>query len=66
MEVPLTEEIRTELPLSAWEFIRSLFEKHGAIGDEFGAIMDDIEAERKTDFGRPLADCPLDSCKGSG
>ncbi|SFU18292.1 MULTISPECIES: plasmid stabilization protein [unclassified Mesorhizobium] len=39
---------------SAWDALRSAFEEAGAIGDEFPKIMDEIEAERKRDFGRPV------------
>jgi antitoxin FitA len=39
---------------SAWEAIRSAFDPEA--GDEFAKILDEIEAERKRDFGRPLED----------
>ncbi|MBB6410015.1 plasmid stabilization protein [Mesorhizobium sangaii] len=42
--------------LSAWDAIRSAFVAEDAIGDEFSAIMDDIEADRKRDFGRRVED----------
>ena len=44
--------------VSAWDVLRPIFEAHGAIdeADEYAKIMDEIEAERKRDFGRPLPD----------
>lgn len=39
--------------LSAWEAIRSAFAAENAIGDEYARIMDEIEADRKSDHGRP-------------
>jgi plasmid stability protein len=42
--------------LSAWDAIRSAFAAENAIGDEFSEIMDEIEADRKRDFGRPVED----------
>ena len=42
--------------LSAWDAIRSSLEAQDAIDEEFAKIMDDIEAERKMDFGRPVED----------
>lgn len=39
---------------SAWEAIRSAFDPEA--GDEFAKILDEIEAEQKRDFGRPLED----------
>jgi plasmid stability protein len=41
---------------SAWDAIRSAFAAENAIGDEFAKIMDEIEADRKRDFGRPPED----------
>ncbi len=41
---------------NAYEAIRSAFEEAGAIDDEYAKIMDEIEADRKRDFGRPLPD----------
>jgi|UPI000569F12D plasmid stability protein len=41
---------------SAYDLIRGAFDSEGASGDEFAAIMDEIEAERKKDFGRPVED----------
>ncbi len=43
---------------SAWASIRSAAVETGAIDHdgEFSKIMDEIEAERKKDFGRPLPD----------
>lgn len=44
--------------VSAWDVLRPIFEAHGAVdeADEYANIMDEIEAERKRDFGRPLPD----------
>jgi hypothetical protein len=39
---------------SAWEMLRSAFAEDGEPDGEFAKIMDEIEAERKRDFGRPL------------
>jgi plasmid stability protein len=39
---------------SAWVALRSAFEKDGPVTGEFAEIMDEIEAERKRDFGRPV------------
>jgi plasmid stability protein len=41
---------------SAWEALRSAVTAHGPLDDEYAKIMDEIEAERKKDFGRPLPD----------
>ncbi|MEO5324935.1 plasmid stabilization protein [Mesorhizobium sp. CC13] len=40
---------------SAWETLRAVFESEGAIGDEFAEVMEEIEAQRKRDFGRPVS-----------
>jgi hypothetical protein len=39
---------------SAWEMLRSAFERNGAVDGEFAKIMDEVEVERKRDFGRPV------------
>ena len=39
-----------------YEAIRAAFVSENAVDDEFAAIMDEIEAERKKDFGRPFED----------
>lgn len=43
---------------SAWDALRSAALAAGAIDEdgEFSNIMEEIEAERKRDFGRPLPD----------
>jgi len=43
---------------SAWDTLRAIFydENDPEAGDEYARIMDEIEAERKKDFGRPLPD----------
>ncbi|WP_352728432.1 plasmid stabilization protein [Mesorhizobium sp. M0276] len=50
------KEAKPEPGLSAWDAIRSAFAAENAIGDEFSEIMDEIEADRKRDFGRPVED----------
>ena len=48
---------RDETPASkktAWESLRSAFEEFGPLDGEYAKIMDEIEAERKRDFGRPV------------
>ena len=40
---------------SAWEALRSIFEETGGADGEFAKVMDEIEAEGKRDFGRPVA-----------
>lgn len=52
----LVAERETKLPpgQSAWEMIRSIFDQDGPPTGEFSAIMDEIEAERKQEFGRPM------------
>lgn len=39
---------------SAWEMLRSVFESEGPPAGEFAEMLDEIEAERKRDFGRPV------------
>jgi len=39
---------------SAWEVLRKIYEEEGAIDDDYAKMMDEIEAERKKDFGRPV------------
>ncbi|ARO22287.1 plasmid stabilization protein [Rhizobium sp. S9] len=41
---------------SAYAAIRAAFEREDAVDDEFVAIMGEIEAARKKDFGRPFED----------
>ncbi|TPJ45088.1 plasmid stabilization protein [Mesorhizobium sp. B2-5-4] len=50
------KEAKPEPGLSAWDNIRSAFATENAIDDEFAEIMDEIEADRKRDFGRPAED----------
>lgn len=45
---------RTSQPKDAWEMLRSVFEEDGPSDGEFARIMDEVEAERKRDFGRPF------------
>jgi plasmid stability protein len=45
-------QARLEPGLSAWDAIRATFAAENAIGDEFAKTMNEIEAERKRDFGR--------------
>ncbi|WP_049730673.1 FitA-like ribbon-helix-helix domain-containing protein [Rhizobium ecuadorense] len=42
--------------VSAYAAIRAAFEREDAVDDEFAAIMEEIEAARKKDFGRPFED----------
>jgi plasmid stability protein len=39
---------------SAWDEIRSAFESEGPVTGEYAQIMEEVEAERKRDFGRPV------------
>ncbi len=39
---------------SAYDALRATFGADEGAGDAFAAIMDEIEAERKKDFGRPV------------
>ncbi|MGV1837678.1 FitA-like ribbon-helix-helix domain-containing protein [Rhizobium rhizogenes] len=52
----LTENDNHRGGLSAWEALRPIFfdESDPEAGEEFARIMDEIEAERKKDFGRPV------------
>lgn len=52
------EELADESGRSAWDSLRAIFhdEKDPQAGEEFAKIMDEIEADRKRDFGRPLPD----------
>lgn len=47
-------EAKPEPGLSAWDMSRSVFEKGGPPDAEFARIMEEIEIERKRDFGRPV------------
>jgi len=38
----------------AGQALRRIFEEEGAIDDEFVALMDEVEAAGKKDFGRPV------------
>jgi antitoxin FitA len=48
------KEVGPKSDLSAWDAIRSALEAENAVDDEFSKIMDNLEAERKRDFGRPV------------
>ncbi|CAG1009657.1 hypothetical protein RHIZO_03656 [Rhizobiaceae bacterium] len=39
---------------SAWRVLRAIFEEEGAIEDEFAALMDVVEVERKKDSDRSV------------
>lgn len=39
---------------NAYQALRSAFEEAGPLDDEYSRIMDEIEAQRKKDFGRPM------------
>jgi plasmid stability protein len=51
-----TESSEAQNGASAFDSIRRAFLDADASGDEFAKIMDEIEGERKTDFGRPIED----------
>ncbi|EJC82293.1 hypothetical protein Rleg4DRAFT_3999 [Rhizobium leguminosarum bv. trifolii WSM2297] len=42
--------------VSVYDAIRAAFVSENAVDDEFAAIMEEIEAARKKDFGRPFED----------
>ncbi|MBZ9661576.1 hypothetical protein LB523_21250 [Mesorhizobium sp. ESP-6-4] len=42
--------------VSTWDAIRSAFVSQDAISDEFADMMNEIEAQRKRDFGRDFDD----------
>ncbi|TPI43600.1 plasmid stabilization protein [Mesorhizobium sp. B2-9-1] len=50
------KEAKPERGVSAWDAIRSAFVAENATDETFAEIMDEIEAERKRDFGRPVED----------
>ncbi|PSJ57857.1 plasmid stabilization protein [Pseudaminobacter soli (ex Li et al. 2025)] len=50
------EDVKPGSGQSAWDALRSVFVAEGAVDDEFSKIMEEIEAERKRDFGRPVED----------
>src|SRR5215208_2994359 len=50
----LEREAKPESGRSAWDMLRSAFEENGPPDGEFAKVMDEIEAERKRDFGRPV------------
>jgi plasmid stability protein len=52
------QESTDETGQSAWDSLRAIFydENDPQAGEEYAKIMDEIEAERKKDFGRPLPD----------
>ena len=54
----VAEKAATESPrLSAWDFLRPiLYNGDDAAATEYARLMDEIEAERKKDFGRPVED----------
>ena len=54
--IVVEKEAKREPGLSAWDAIRSAFAAHDGFDEEFAKIMDEIEAERKKDFGRPVED----------
>ena len=47
-------QVKPESERSAWDMLRSVFEEDGPPEGEFAKIMEEIEAERKRDFGRPV------------
>ncbi|AYG68038.1 MULTISPECIES: plasmid stabilization protein [unclassified Rhizobium] len=54
----IAEKAATEgAGVSAWDLLRPiLYDGDDAAATEYARIMDEIEAERKTDFGRPVED----------
>ncbi len=40
---------------SAWESLRTVFESQGALDGGFAEVMEEVEALRKRDFGRPVS-----------
>jgi plasmid stability protein len=48
------KDAKPEPGRSAWDMLRSAFEENGPLDGEFAKVMDEIEAERKRDFGRPV------------
>ena len=48
------QEAKPELGRSAWDMLRSVFEKSGPLDGEFAKVIEEIEAERKRDFGRQV------------
>lgn len=52
--IVVEREGKSEPGLSAWDAIRSAFASEGELDDEYSKIMNEIEAARKRDFGRPL------------
>ncbi len=54
----IAEKAETETPrLSAWDLLRPiLYDGNDAAAAEYALIMEEIEAERKKDFGRPVED----------
>ena len=50
------EDVKPAAEQSAWDALRAVFVAEGAIDDEYSKIMEELEAERKRDFGRPIED----------
>jgi antitoxin FitA len=48
------QEMKPQPQGSAWDILRSVFEKGGPLDGSFAKVMEEIEAERKRDFGRPV------------
>ncbi len=49
-------DIKPVVEQSAYDALRAAFGADDGSGDEFAAVLDEIEAERKRDFGRPMSD----------
>ena len=47
-------ESETKQARSGWDALRPLLSSPDGSGDEFAHILDDLEAGRKRDFGRPV------------
>lgn len=50
------KDIKPAVEQSAYDILRATFGADNGSGDEFAAVLDEIEAERKRDFGRPMPD----------
>ena len=56
-EFPAAETTHAREELSAWEALKGVLSSlTPEERDEFSSIMDEVEAERKKDFGRPFED----------
>jgi antitoxin FitA len=49
----VTETTSAHRSQSAWDEIRAVFVAEDAVDGSFSSLMEEIESERKNDFGRP-------------